>query len=53
VHYRPRAKVEADESLLPAELRKSAKPAPPKKTSFHITPMLSPDSVGIGIGWEN
>jgi hypothetical protein len=55
VHYKPRVKGEFDESLLPPELRESLKK--PKKTSLrdriHLTPMLSPDSVGIGIGWEN
>jgi tetratricopeptide (TPR) repeat protein len=56
-HYKKQIRVELDESTLPPELREVPPPAkkkqPPKKTSFHIVPMLSPDSAGIGIGWEN
>jgi tetratricopeptide (TPR) repeat protein len=56
-HYKKQVRTEIDESLLPPELREVPPPAkkkqPPKKTSFHIVPMLSPDSAGIGIGWEN
>jgi tetratricopeptide (TPR) repeat protein len=54
LHYKAQVRAQIDESLLPPELRET--PAPPKKkqkTSFHIAPMLSPDGVGIGIGWEN
>jgi len=53
LHYKPRAQIQGDESLLPADL----KPAKPKKTSMldhlHLAPMLSPTSVGIGLAWEN
>jgi tetratricopeptide (TPR) repeat protein len=59
-HYKKQVRTEIDESLLPPELREAPPPPkpktkkdPPKKTSFHIVPMLSPDSAGIGIGWEN
>jgi tetratricopeptide (TPR) repeat protein len=54
-HYKPQTRVKLDESLLPPELRETPAPAKkkPPKTSFHIIPMLSPDSAGIGIGWEN
>lgn len=56
-HYKKQVRVELDESNLPPELRETPTPAPkrqpPKKASFHIVPMLSPDSAGIGIGWEN
>jgi tetratricopeptide (TPR) repeat protein len=61
LNYKRQVRTEIDESLLPPELRdidkKPAAKEKPKKTSFlrrlHVTPMLSPDSAGIGIGWEN
>ena len=54
-HYKKQVRTEIDESLLPPELRDVPPPPKkqPKKTSFHIVPMLSPESAGIGIGWEN
>jgi len=61
-HYKPSTQVELDESLLPPELRgldgppPPAKRPPPKKpTSLleHITPIITPTGVGIGLGWEN
>ena len=58
-YYKSQTRTEIDESLLPPELRDLGKKPPrkPNKTSLlqrlHIAPMLTPDSVGIGIGWEN
>ena len=55
-HYKKQVRTEIDESLLPPELREAPPPPAkkkPPKTTFHIVPMLSPDSAGIGIGWEN
>jgi tetratricopeptide (TPR) repeat protein len=54
-HYKKQVRTEIDESLLPPELRDTPPPAKkkPPKTTFHIVPMLSPESAGIGIGWEN
>ena len=47
VYYRAETKRRATDSDLPAA------PAPKKKTSFHVVPMLAPNSAGIGIAWEN
>jgi hypothetical protein len=57
-NYKPQTRTEIDESLLPPELRElEKKPAPKKPVSLreriHISPMVSADGVGIGIGWEN
>ncbi len=55
-HYKKQVRTEIDESLLPPELREAPPPPAkkkPAKTTFHIVPMLSPESAGIGIGWEN
>jgi len=60
LNYKPRVQIEGDDTLLPP-LRdkppdKPRKPAS-KKTSvldrLHVTPMLAPDSAGIGLTWEN
>lgn len=57
-HYKRSIRTQLDESLLPRELQDiDKKPAAkPKKTSLRdrlrITPLLSPESAGIGIGWE-
>lgn len=56
--YKPQTRTTIDESSLPPELQNlDKKPAPkPKQTSvlerMQVTPMLSPESVGIGLGWE-
>lgn len=51
-NYEPQKRVEGDDALLDKAVNEQ-----PKKTSLreriHIVPMLSPDTVGIGIGWEN
>lgn len=58
-HHKARHQVEGDDSLIPQELLDptKAKKPPPKKTSLldrlQLSPMVTPDSVGIGIGWEN
>ncbi len=58
-HHKARQQVEGDDSLIPAELLDptKAKKPPPNKTSLRdrlrIGPMVTPESVGIGIGWEN
>lgn len=56
-HYKPRQRVEGEDSLLPPELRDPGaprgKPAPPKQTSLrdrvHVHPVLVP-SGGAGLG---
>lgn len=54
-HYVPQKRVNTND--LPPEFRDFVKQAPPKKTSLleriHISPMLTPDGVGVGIGWEH
>ncbi|HEY5921310.1 MAG TPA: tetratricopeptide repeat protein [Kofleriaceae bacterium] len=57
-HYTAKTRTDVDESLLPPEWQESTKkPATPKKTSLlrrlQVAPMITPDGVGIGIGWEN
>ncbi|NVB78131.1 MAG: tetratricopeptide repeat protein [Kofleriaceae bacterium] len=57
LHYKRQVRAQIDESLLPEYLQEKPKPKKPKKTSLlermQISPMLTPDSVGIGLGWEN
>jgi hypothetical protein len=59
LHYKPSVQIEGDDSLLPP-LRdpppdRARKPA--KKTSalgrLRLRPMITPDSAGIGLTWEN
>jgi tetratricopeptide (TPR) repeat protein len=53
-NYQPQVRVSSDQ--LPSNLRDLDKPKPPpkaKKTSFHLTPMITPNGAGIGVGWEN
>ncbi len=67
-HYKPRLRVEGDDSLIPQELRQqNDTPAPAKgerklkKVSLadrlwgglRVAPMFTDESVGIGFGWEN
>ena len=54
-HYQPRRERKAEESDLPVELRDldKQKKAKPKKSSWLITPMITPNGAGIGVGWEN
>jgi tetratricopeptide (TPR) repeat protein len=55
-HYKPQTRTTIDESLLPPELRDLEKKPAPKQTSLlermFIAPMLTPDTAGIGLGWE-
>jgi hypothetical protein len=58
VHYQPRAQIQGDDTLLPPDLQKIDKRRKtPKKTSLldrlRLGPMVTPDSVGIGIGLED
>jgi hypothetical protein len=58
LHYQPQVRVELDESALPPQLRGLMKPdttTKPKRprTSLHLAPMITPDSLGIGLSWEN
>jgi hypothetical protein len=61
IYHKTKTRIDVDETLLPPEWQdptKKQKPAtPPKKTSLRerlqISPMITPDGVGIGIGWEN
>ncbi len=54
-HYEPQTRVEGDDELLDKALNEKAAPKP--KTSLleriHISPMITPTGLGIGIGWEN
>jgi len=66
VHYKPRQRVEGEDSLLPPELRElrelreprepRARPAPPKKTSLRdrvlVHPVLVPSGAGVGLSLE-
>ncbi|HTR50926.1 MAG TPA: hypothetical protein VMJ10_09485 [Kofleriaceae bacterium] len=53
-HYKPRAEIQGDKSLLPPSLQV---PTPAKKQSLrdriHIFPMANAHGAGIGIGWED
>jgi hypothetical protein len=49
-NYHPRSQIDADDSLLPPDLRKTPPPKP--HTSFFITPELVPDGAGIVLTWE-
>jgi hypothetical protein len=55
-NYHPQVKRKLDEKMLPPELRDLDKPKTkpvPKKTSWHLTPILTPNGAGVGVGWEN
>lgn len=55
LHYKPRQRVEGDDTLLPPELRDPAtkrRPPPPKKTSLRFHPLLVPDGAGVGLSLE-
>ncbi|MBC7974720.1 MAG: hypothetical protein H7138_07005 [Myxococcales bacterium] len=59
LHYKPSVQIQGDDSLLPL-LRDMPAPAtrrPAKKTSLldrmHLRPMITPESAGIGLSWEN
>ena len=57
-HHKARQQVQGDDSLIPKELLDPTKAKkPPPKTSLldrlQLSPMVTPDGVGIGIGWEN
>jgi len=56
-HHKPRQQIQGDDSLIPKDLLEPSKTPAPKKTSFRdqirVSPIFTPDSVGIGIGWEN
>ena len=56
-HHKPRQQVQGDDSLIPQDLLEPTKKPAPKKTSLrerlNVAPMVTPESVGIGIGWEN
>jgi tetratricopeptide (TPR) repeat protein len=62
LHYKPSVQIEGDDTLLP-QLRDPADPTkkptrkPSNKTSLrdrmHLRPMISPDTAGVGLSWEN
>ncbi|MGE5185093.1 MAG: hypothetical protein ACM31C_23655 [Acidobacteriota bacterium] len=52
-NYKPQVRMQADDSLLPPNLRDIDKSHRPKKTSFHVVPMITPSGAGIGVGWEH
>jgi hypothetical protein len=58
-HWEPQKRVAGDDDLLKKALddpnAPKAAPKPAPKTSLRdvkVLPMLSPDTVGIGLGWE-
>ena len=55
-HYKSEERVKDDGSALP-DLHDLEKPSTKKKTSLldhlHVAPMITPQGVGVGIGWEN
>ncbi len=51
-HYHPRSQVEADDSLLPPDLRKPHDAPEHKPSSFYITPAPFPDGAGVVFTWE-
>ena len=55
MNYVPQKRINPDD--LPPDLRDVIKVTPKKKTSLkerlHISPMITPNGVGVGIGWEN
>jgi tetratricopeptide (TPR) repeat protein len=59
LHYKPRVQIEGDDTLLPSlhDVPPAAPKPAPRKTSalerLHLRPMISPDSAGIGLSWEN
>lgn len=65
MHYKPTVRIEGDDSLLPQltpdkdrQRNEPARPRPPVKKSslferMRVQPMLTPDSAGIGLAWEN
>ncbi len=56
LNYKPREQIEADDSLLPPDLRDFKKPTP-KKTSLRdrlrLGPLLLPSGAGLGLSLEN
>jgi tetratricopeptide (TPR) repeat protein len=53
-HHKSRQQVQGDDSLIPSEILNPTKTKrPPKSSSLRLAPMVTPESVGIGIGWEN
>jgi tetratricopeptide (TPR) repeat protein len=60
LNYKPSVQIEGDRSLIP-QLRdlppdKTRPPPPTRKTlldRLHVSPMISRDSAGIGLRWEN
>lgn len=52
-HYQPQKRVEGDDELLDKALKDKAAPKTSLRDRIHISPMITPTGVGIGIGWEN
>ncbi|MBA3391127.1 MAG: tetratricopeptide repeat protein [Deltaproteobacteria bacterium] len=58
LNYKPREQVEADDSLLPPDLRDFKKPTPQKKKTslrdrLRLGPVLLPSGAGLGLSLEN
>ncbi len=59
LHYKPSVQIQGDDSLLPPLRDMPAPPTrrPARKTSLldrmHLRPMITPESAGIGLSWEN
>jgi tetratricopeptide (TPR) repeat protein len=57
LHYKPSVQIEGDDSLLPPLPDTPDRTRKPKKTSvldrMQLRPMLTRDSAGIGLTWEN
>lgn len=52
-HHKSRQLVQGDDSLIPPEILNPTKSKPAKTSSLRFAPMITHDSVGIGLGWEN
>lgn len=54
-HYEPQKRVESDDELIKKALeeRPATKPKTSLRERIHFSPMLMPNGIGIGIGWEN
>jgi len=60
LNYKPSVQIQGDDSLLPPlppDQRRPPRPPASKKTSLrdrlHLRPMISPETAGIGLSWEN
>ena len=52
-HYEAQTRVQGDDELLDKALKDKAAPRTSLRERIHISPMIMPTGLGIGIGWEN